>query len=81
MGDSGNVSSVLSNEDPRHPVLLEHAVFLGGEVWFLGDPTLGKLPFLLADNGHDVWIAHHRGTQYSPENIKYKRDQYVRFLI
>ncbi|KAF6160235.1 hypothetical protein GIB67_019004 [Kingdonia uniflora] len=46
------------------PVILQHGVFLDGQSWFMNVRSQ-TLPFVLADNGYDVWIANSRGTRYS----------------
>ncbi|CAL9774666.1 unnamed protein product [Musa acuminata subsp. burmannicoides] len=48
----------------RQPVLLQHGVLSDGLTWLLNPPRQ-SLPFVLADNGFDVWITHGRGTRWS----------------
>ncbi|CAL9062624.1 unnamed protein product [Musa banksii] len=48
----------------RQPVLLQHGVLSDGLTWLLNPPQQ-SLPFVLADNGFDVWITHGRGTRWS----------------
>ncbi|KAI5340228.1 hypothetical protein L3X38_019502 [Prunus dulcis] len=46
------------------PVLLQHGVFLDASSWLLNPPDQA-LPFILADNGFDVWLVNSRGTSPS----------------
>ncbi|KAK9677743.1 hypothetical protein RND81_11G164100 [Saponaria officinalis] len=52
----------------RHPVLLQHGLFMGGDAWFL-NPEEQSLGFLLADRGFDVWVANVRGTRWSHGHV------------
>ncbi|CAL8139219.1 unnamed protein product [Prunus armeniaca] len=57
-GRSGNETA------DKLPVLLQHGVFLDASSWLLNPPDQA-LPFILADNGFDVWLVNSRGTSPS----------------
>ncbi|XAR55315.1 Triacylglycerol lipase [Bertholletia excelsa] len=50
------------------PVLLQHGLLMDGMMWLLNTPEQ-SLPFILADNGFDVWLASSRGTRYSSKHV------------
>uniref|UniRef100_A0A0D3H2G6 AB hydrolase-1 domain-containing protein n=1 Tax=Oryza barthii TaxID=65489 RepID=A0A0D3H2G6_9ORYZ len=52
----------------RQPVLLQHGVLVDGMTWLLGSPE-ESLPYILADQGFDVWIANNRGTRWSSRHV------------
>uniref|UniRef100_A0A7N0V6M8 Lipase n=1 Tax=Kalanchoe fedtschenkoi TaxID=63787 RepID=A0A7N0V6M8_KALFE len=47
----------------KSPVLIQHGVLVDGMTWFLNSAE-EDLPFILAENGFDVWIANTRGTRF-----------------
>ncbi|CAM8962522.1 unnamed protein product [Rhodiola kirilowii] len=56
------------NDARKPPVLIQHGVLVDGMTWFLNRPEEG-LPFILAENGFDVWIANTRGTRFCRKHI------------
>ncbi|CAL0323011.1 unnamed protein product [Lupinus luteus] len=52
----------------KQPVLLQHGVLVDGNSWFVNNPEQ-NLPFILADNGYDVWISNTRGTIFSRQHV------------
>ncbi|CAI6002349.1 unnamed protein product [Closterium sp. NIES-65] len=74
-------SSSSSSPTP-YPVLLDHGLILGGELWFgLSNVTVDpiaykRLPVILANRGMDVWVVNHRCTEYSPRHVTYTTEQW-----
>ncbi|VVA17519.1 Hypothetical predicted protein, partial [Prunus dulcis] len=60
------------------PVLLQHGVFLDASSWLLNPPDQA-LPFILADNGFDVWLVNSRGTSPSRGNTSLSPKDPVHF--
>ncbi|CAI7792700.1 unnamed protein product [Closterium sp. NIES-54] len=76
-------SSTPSSSSVPYPVLLDHGLILGGELWFgLSNVTVDpiaykRLPVILANRGMDVWVVNHRCTEYSPRHVTYTTEQWV----
>ncbi|CAI5468816.1 unnamed protein product [Closterium sp. Yama58-4] len=75
-------SSPSSSFSTPYPVLLDHGLILGGELWFgLSNVTVDpiaykRLPMILANRGMDVWVVNHRCTEYSPRHVTYTTQQW-----
>lgn len=63
----------VSNPPIKGVVLLQHGLTDSSAGFCLNGP--GKsLPFILADNGYDVWLGNNRGNGYSMNNVNYGPD-------
>ncbi|XP_037942701.1 lipase 3-like, partial [Teleopsis dalmanni] len=74
-------SNKLQNQDAYRPiVLLQHGLFSCSDAWILTGPE-NALPFILADNGFDVWFGNARGNTYSRNHttISLKHPNFWRF--
>ncbi|XP_053698632.1 lipase 1-like [Sabethes cyaneus] len=54
-------------ETAKLPVLMVHGLFASPAVFVLSGPNI-SLPYLLADDGYEVWLANVRGTRYSRDH-------------
>ncbi|XP_019457675.1 PREDICTED: triacylglycerol lipase 2-like [Lupinus angustifolius] len=52
----------------KQPVILQHGVLVDSNSWFVNAPKQ-NLPFILADNGYDVWISNTRGTTFTRRHV------------
>lgn len=50
-------------------VLLNHGFLMSSEIWLCNLKESQNLPFLLAEQGCDVWFANARGNKYSQQHM------------
>jgi len=64
-----------NNSTIKGVVLLQHGLTDASAGYCLNGPS-EALPFILADNGYDVWLGNNRGNGYSMGNVNYPPTDY-----
>ncbi|XP_053675061.1 lipase 1-like [Anopheles nili] len=64
-----------STEQTEHsmPLLLVHGMFASSADFLIAGPN-NSLAYLLADEGHDVWLVDMRGNRYSRRHTRFSTD-------
>ena len=57
-----------------HPVLIQHGLDDSALTWLINSEQK-SIPFILANQGYDVWLGNNRGNKFSREHIKYTQSQ------
>lgn len=57
---------------------MAHGLYTDCEFWLFNTKE-NNLPYLLADEGYDVWLLNQRGTVYSSDHISLDNETDTRF--
>ena len=68
---NGRLGEVRSEQRP--PVFVQHGLLCDSTSWVL-NLNNQSLPFILSDEGFDVWVANSRGNTYSKAHKTLKPD-------
>ncbi|WBW74394.1 triglyceride lipase-cholesterol esterase [Schizosaccharomyces osmophilus] len=56
----------------RGVVYCHHGLMTNSDLWVAVNEPERNLPFVLVDNGYDVWLGNNRGNKYSRKHVIYK---------
>lgn len=55
---------------------MQHGLLDSSWSWFINNDKKSTLPYILAEQGYDVWLANNRGNKYCIGHQKYQSVDY-----
>ena len=65
-----------SSHPHQHPIVMQHGLLDSSWSWFINNDKKSTLPYILAEQGYDVWLANNRGNKYCIGHQKYQSVDY-----
>ncbi|CAD8125346.1 unnamed protein product [Paramecium sonneborni] len=59
-----------------HPIIMQHGLLDSSWSWLINNDKKMTLPYILAEQGYDVWLANNRGNKYSIGHTKFQSVNY-----
>jgi len=70
----GKLSEAGINNHNKPAVLMMHGLMCDFKFWLANDADLAP-PFILADNGYDVWLGNNRGSKYGQAHVSMDKSE------